>query len=589
MMEPLDILDAWGIFNVLTAFTIHHLSYFRTLSLSTIVSIFLNCFPSMKLLLLLSLSKMAPKKATSNIPPTSRVRTKRSDGHVDLSPLESRVETTLFEKHEGVLRLNYDIPPTVRMFYQAPGARLIDGGDVTLLERMFLAGLRLPFPKIARDFVLFLMVAPSQIMPNAWRCLFASYILWRLVLKKEMKILQFLNIYRPRQTLEGMIELSVRHPPIFIKLKSGLTNNKFCEQQFFQVFGEWECPKGTILPENRRMSRTWQLLRPDRSEPPSISIFDREDVMKISDWSAVRVKAEKFKEVEFDNLVTEENLRQFLGYNIPRDKKTITKRGATKKKSDAPPSSRPVTKKRPSGRAEEIPEDVPLRKKRNIPLAASGAKRTSLRVSMAGTNIEEGSASFQGFVPEVSPTRGVGSLPHFALRDESGFEASYRGLDIPLEETNVGASTTTSLVPERSEEEGELIPEACTVQAMRRVKHSVRKKKFGARDRLAEIISEAECMWGRLVIRPFNAEEVRQESASSGEESAEERDEDVSTPPRRSFRGRHGGKAYSSDSFNRGPRTPPPPSYDWEMEHATPSESYTALDKTEVQMGTPRG
>jgi len=76
------------------------------------------------------------------------------------------------------------------------------------------------------------------------------------------------------------------------------------------------------------MSQTWQLLRPDQSETPSISISDREDVMKISNWSAIRVKAEKFEEVDFDNLVTEENLRQFLGYNIPRDKKTITKRGA---------------------------------------------------------------------------------------------------------------------------------------------------------------------------------------------------------------------------------------------------------------------
>jgi len=69
---------------------------------------------------------------------------------------------------------------------------------------------------------------------------------------------------------------------------------------------------------------------------------------------------------------------------------------------------------------------------------------------MAGTNTEEGSASFQGFVPEVSPTRGAGSLPPFALRDESGTEASYRGSDIPLEETNAGASTTTSPVPPRS-------------------------------------------------------------------------------------------------------------------------------------------
>jgi hypothetical protein len=131
------------------------------------------------------------------------------------------VETTLFERHEGVLRLNYDISPMVRMFYQTPGARVIDGGDITLFERMFMAGLRLPFLEITRDFVLFLMVAPSQIMPNAWRYLFASYILWRLVLKKEMKILQFLNIYRPRQTSEGMIELSVRHPLYSLNLKAG--------------------------------------------------------------------------------------------------------------------------------------------------------------------------------------------------------------------------------------------------------------------------------------------------------------------------------------------------------------------------------
>jgi hypothetical protein len=146
---------------------------------------------------------------------------------------------------------------------------------------------------------------------------------------------------------------------------------------------------------------------------------------------------------------------------------------------------------------------------------------------MVGTNTEEGSASFRGFVSEVFPTRGAGSLPPFALRDEFGSEASYWGLDIPLKETNAGAYTTTSQVPERSEGEGEPIPEACTVQAMRRVKHPARKKKFGARDRLAEIILEAERMWGRPVIRPSNAEEVRQESASSGE--------DVSTPQDEAF------------------------------------------------------
>lgn len=154
----------------------------------------------------------------------------------------------------------------------------------------------------------------------------------------------------------------------------------------------------------------------------------------------------------------------------------IAKKRAVKKRSDAPPSPRPVTKKRPSAKIEEIPEDVPLRRKQNIPLGASGAKRTSPRISTAEANIEEGLASFRGFVPEVSPARGACFSPSFGLRDEPSSEASHRGSDIPFEETNVGASTTTSSVPEGSEGEGELMPEVHIVPAMRRVKHPANKK-----------------------------------------------------------------------------------------------------------------
>jgi hypothetical protein len=346
-------------------------------------------------------------------------------------------------------------------------------------------------------------------------------------LKKEMKIPQFFTIYRPRQTSEGMIELSVRHPSIFIKLKIKLANNKFWKQQFFRVSGEWEYPEGAILLKNRRMPRTWQLLRPDRGELPSISVFDREDIMKISEWSAARVKVEKFEEIDFDNLVTEENLRQFLVYNILRNKKMITKRRAAKKRSDASRPPRPATKKRPSERVEATPEDVPLRKKQNIPLAASGEKKTLPRRPAAETIVEEGSVSFRGFVPEVSPARGTGHSPPFSLRDETSFEASHRGSDAHNEEVNLGESVTASPASTRSEGEGELRPEASPVPAARRVKHVVKRKKFGPRDRLAEIISEVEWMWGRPVIRPS---EVRQESAFSGEESPGDDDEDVATP-----------------------------------------------------------
>jgi hypothetical protein len=106
----------------------------------SIVVFLLNFFLSLYFPTLL-LSSMAPKKAVSTAPASSRARTKRSDGSVDLSPLESRVDSIIFAKHEGVLRSNYEISPTVKMFYQAPGARTINGGDITLYERMFLAGL----------------------------------------------------------------------------------------------------------------------------------------------------------------------------------------------------------------------------------------------------------------------------------------------------------------------------------------------------------------------------------------------------------------------------------------------------------------
>jgi hypothetical protein len=85
----------------------------------------------------------------------------------NLDPLENRRVACIFEEHEEVLRQNYDILPTVRMFYQNSETWSINGGNITLFERIFMAGLWLPFLEITKDFILFLMVTPSQIMPNA--------------------------------------------------------------------------------------------------------------------------------------------------------------------------------------------------------------------------------------------------------------------------------------------------------------------------------------------------------------------------------------------------------------------------------------
>jgi hypothetical protein len=124
-----------------------------------------------------------------------------------LIPLENRHVSLFSVQSEWILRANYDIGNSVRLHFQDPSTLSISGGDITLFERMFMARLRLPFPDIAREFLLHLKVASSQIFPNSWRYLFASFILWRTVIGSRMSILQFMNVYLPGMDAEGVVKL----------------------------------------------------------------------------------------------------------------------------------------------------------------------------------------------------------------------------------------------------------------------------------------------------------------------------------------------------------------------------------------------
>jgi hypothetical protein len=79
------------------------------------------------------------------------------------------------------------------------------------------------------------------------------------------------------------------------------------------------------------MSRIWTRLGLERCEDPRISISDGADVQKMIDWSVAKLKAEKFEDIDFDHIVTDEAMRRFLGYTIPHNKK-MTKRGTGKNK-----------------------------------------------------------------------------------------------------------------------------------------------------------------------------------------------------------------------------------------------------------------
>jgi hypothetical protein len=93
-------------------------------------------------------------------PPTVRPRAVR------LVPPEDRLESTWLACHEATLRRAYDVGPSVNIFFQEPGSLGIAGGEVTLTERMLMAGVRLLFPKIIREVCAFHGVAPGQIAPN---------------------------------------------------------------------------------------------------------------------------------------------------------------------------------------------------------------------------------------------------------------------------------------------------------------------------------------------------------------------------------------------------------------------------------------
>jgi hypothetical protein len=111
-----------------------------------------------------------------------------ADNTLVLIPLENRHVSLLSMKNEWIFRLNYDIGNSVPLHFQSSSTLSITGGDIALFERMFMAGLRLPFPDIARELLLYLGVAPSQIFPNSWRYLFASFILWKTVIGTRMSV-----------------------------------------------------------------------------------------------------------------------------------------------------------------------------------------------------------------------------------------------------------------------------------------------------------------------------------------------------------------------------------------------------------------
>jgi hypothetical protein len=92
-------------------------------------------------------------------------------------------------------------------------------------------------------------------------------------------------------------------------------------------------------------------------------------------------------------------------------------------------------------------------------------------------------------------------------------------------------------------------------------------------------------MWGKAVIRPSDAEEVRQEPTASGGESLEERDEEAGSPRDEPLVEEFEAEGTPRTPSSKRPDTSPPPKENPETGHATPQAPCSAP----VQLGTHTG
>jgi hypothetical protein len=157
-----------------------------------------------------------------------------------------RTKTTCAD--EPQLREKYSIPSSVQLRFGSENESTMvrsDEHEICVYEDMFEIGLRLPFPKIVRELLHYLQVAPHQLAPNAWRTFFACVILWPRVLGEghELSVREFLKIYRPLRNpkTEYVFNFQGRKKIKFILLP-GYSSNKHWKERFFFAQGAWECP-----------------------------------------------------------------------------------------------------------------------------------------------------------------------------------------------------------------------------------------------------------------------------------------------------------------------------------------------------------
>jgi hypothetical protein len=223
-----------------------------------------------------------------------------------------RTKTTRAD--ESQLREKYSIPTSVQLRFgsENEGAMVRnDEHEICVYEDMFEIGFRLPFPKIVRELLHYLQIAPHQLAPNAWRTLFACIILWPRVLGEghELSVREFLKIYRPLRNpkTEYVFNFQGRQKVKFILLP-GYSSNKYWKEQFFFAQGAWECPTTETIADPEVPREVRRLLSLKQDEP----VLTEDEAAHV--WELLRHSEKHVAEMDFDAIFSQSALAARLQY-----------------------------------------------------------------------------------------------------------------------------------------------------------------------------------------------------------------------------------------------------------------------------------
>ncbi|XP_059436815.1 uncharacterized protein LOC132169884 [Corylus avellana] len=222
------------------------------------------------------------------------------------------------ERDEPKIREDCQIPDSVQLRFDTDRVGAIveaDRNEAYVYMEMFRIGLRLPFPRIVRELLSYIRIAPHQLASNAWR------------LRKKKKLFTFRRTYS--------------------------SNHGWNEELFFAQ-GDWEFSPSEVIRDPSILRETTSTSNRGQQEP-RLTLEENKRVKDVLDHAELQPL-----EMDYDVIMTEENKSRYLWTPAPARLVEATAPRVPAAKVPRRPTARAVEPSK--GKGKRKAEDVPLKK-----------------------------------------------------------------------------------------------------------------------------------------------------------------------------------------------------------------------------------